>query len=66
MKELKLTPEQAVALLNLLQAELDYEGFLPEPLEEVREALKVWVREQNLAHKSRAGGYYLTRRQHGA
>jgi len=66
MKELKLTPEQVVALLNLLQTELDYEGYLPKPLGEVREALKFWVREQDLARKSPAGGYYLTRRQHGA
>ncbi len=31
MKELKLTPEQAVALLNLLQAEEDWEGSFPDP-----------------------------------
>ncbi|WP_234554049.1 hypothetical protein [Thermus caliditerrae] len=65
-KEFRLTPEQAVALLNLLEAELDYEGFLPRPLEEVREALKAWVRERNLARKNPAGGYYLVRREHGA
>ncbi|WP_236622614.1 hypothetical protein [Thermus tengchongensis] len=49
-----------------LQAELDYEGYLPKPLGrrsspylgEVREALKVWVRDQGLARKSPTGGYY--------
>jgi len=49
-----------------LQAELDYEGYLPKPLDrrssphlgEVQEALKVWVREQGLARKSPTGGYY--------
>lgn len=62
MRELKLTPEQAVALLNLLQAERDYEGHLPKTLEEVREALRTWLKEDGLARKSPTGGYYLVRR----
>ncbi|MCS6869598.1 MULTISPECIES: hypothetical protein [Thermus] len=62
MRELKLTPEQAVALLNLLQAERDYEGHLPKTLEEVREALRTWLKEEGLARKSPTGSYYLVRR----
>lgn len=60
--KLKLTPEQTVALLNLLQAERDYEGYLPETLEEVKEALRTWLKEEGLARKSPTGGYYLVRR----
>jgi len=62
MKELKLTPEQAVALLNLLQAEQEYEGYLPKALEEIRESLRTWLKEGGLARKSPTGGYYLVRR----
>ncbi len=61
MKDLKLTPEQAVALLNLLQAEEDWEGELPRTLREVKEALKAWLKEEGL-RKSPAGSYYLVRR----
>ncbi|AEG34381.1 hypothetical protein TthAA37_24110 (plasmid) [Thermus thermophilus] len=61
MNELKLTPEQAVALLNLLQAEEDWEGDLPKALREVKEALKAWLKEEGL-RKSPAGSYYLVRR----
>ncbi|BFH76935.1 hypothetical protein [Thermus thermophilus] len=61
MNELRLTPEQAVALLNLLQAEEDWEGELSRPLEEVKEALKVWLKEEGLK-RSPTGSYYLAQR----
>ncbi len=61
MRELRLTPEQALALLNLLQAEEDWEGELSRPLREVKEALKAWLKEEGL-RKSPTGSYYLARR----
>lgn len=56
--ELKLTPQEALVLLNLLQAEEDYEGEVPKALQGLYQALKAWLREQGLK-KSPAGNYYL-------
>ncbi|MGC8905620.1 hypothetical protein [Thermus sp.] len=60
MKELKLTPKQALALLNLLQAEEDWEGELSKDLREVKKALKLWLKEEGLK-RSPAGSYYLAK-----
>ncbi|MFD3006175.1 hypothetical protein [Thermus tengchongensis] len=45
-----------------LQAEQEYEGYLPKALEEIRESLRTWLKEEGLARKSPTGGYYLVRR----